>query len=71
MYASLSTRPDISFAVQTVSRFSTRAGPAHWDAVKHIFHYLKGTNHLWLLYGLSQEDFTGFADTDGNMAKAH
>jgi hypothetical protein len=69
MYASLGTHPDISFAVQTVSRFSTKAGPAHWDAIKHIFHYLKGTNHLWLSYGLSREDLTGFADADGNMAE--
>ena len=34
MYASLGTRPDISFAVQTVSRFSKNPGLAHWDAVK-------------------------------------
>jgi len=35
MYASLGTRPDISYAVTTVSHFSSNPGPAHWDAV-HI-----------------------------------
>ena len=34
MYVALGTRPDIAFAVQTVSRFSTKPGPVHWEAVK-------------------------------------
>jgi hypothetical protein len=42
-YASLGTRADISFPVQTVSRFSTKPGIPHWEAVKRIFRYLKGT----------------------------
>ena len=43
MYVSLGTCPDITYAVQTVSRFSKNPGQAHWEAVKQIFHYLKGT----------------------------
>jgi hypothetical protein len=46
MYASLGTRPDITYAVQAVSRFSTKPGIAHWEAVKRIFRYLKGTKDL-------------------------
>jgi Reverse transcriptase (RNA-dependent DNA polymerase) len=34
MYVSLRTRPDISFAVQTISRFSMKPGIPHWEAVK-------------------------------------
>ena len=71
MYASLGTRPDISFAVQTVSRFSTKPGWAHWESVKRIFCYLKGTNDLWLSYGGTWAELTGFADADGNMAEDH
>ena len=37
MYATIATRPDISFAIQTVSRFSTNPGPIHWEAVKKIY----------------------------------
>src|ERR1700678_1194625 len=48
MYATLGTRPDICFAVQTVSRFNSKPGLAHWEAVKRIFRYLKGTKELWL-----------------------
>ena len=37
MYAALRTGPDIAFAVRTVSRFSTKPGIMHWEAVKRIF----------------------------------
>lgn len=39
MYAALGTRPDIAYAVQTVSRFSKNPGLAHWEAVKRVFRY--------------------------------
>ena len=69
MYAALGTRPDIAFAVQTVSRFSTKPGPAHWEAVKRIFRYLKGTSELWLSYGMKDMKLTGYTDADGSMAE--
>jgi hypothetical protein len=69
MYASLGTRPDISFAVQTVSRFSKNPGLAHWDAVKRVFRYLKGTADLWLSYGVVKDRLVGYADADGSMAE--
>ncbi len=34
MYVALGTRPDIAYAVQTVSRFTAHPGIEHWDAVK-------------------------------------
>jgi hypothetical protein len=69
MYASLGTRPDITYAVQTVSRFTKNPGAAHWEAVKRIFRYLKGTRELWLSYGGIARELTGYADADGNMAE--
>jgi hypothetical protein len=42
-WAMLTTRPDISFAVSTVARFSANPGLQHWEAVKRIFRYLAGT----------------------------
>jgi hypothetical protein len=67
MYATLGTRPDICFAVQTVSRFNSKPGLAHWEAVKRIFRYLKGTKDLWLTYGGVAKELTGYADADGSM----
>ena len=67
MYASLGTRPDITFAVQMLSRFATNPGSAHWDAVKRVFRYLKGTRKLWLSYGGKDGELEGYADADGSM----
>lgn len=43
LYASQISRPDISYAVNMVSRYCQNPGPAHWLAVKRILRYLKGT----------------------------
>ena len=69
IYASLGTRPDITYAVQTVSCFSKNPGQAHWEAVKRIFRYLKGTKELWLSYGGEEKELRGYADADGSMAE--
>ena len=37
MYAALSTWPDLAFAIQHLSQFTTTFGPEHWMAVKHVF----------------------------------
>jgi Reverse transcriptase (RNA-dependent DNA polymerase) len=50
MYASIATCPNITFAISTLSQFLDNPGPAHWDAVKHIFRYLAGTKTLTLTY---------------------
>jgi len=67
MYASLGTQPDITFAVQTLSCFATNPSLAHWEAVKRVFHYLKGTKELWLSFGRRKVDLEGYTDADGSM----
>ncbi len=42
-YASLSTRPDITHAVNEISQFLNNPGKQHWAAVKRILRYLRGT----------------------------
>ena len=69
MYASLGTCPNILFAIQTVLHFSKNPGLMHWDAIKHIFRYLKGTTNLWLMYGMVKDNLVGYADVDGSMAE--
>ena len=46
MYAMLGTRPDLAFAVSVVSRYSSKPNDSHWQAVKRIFRYIKGTLDL-------------------------
>lgn len=69
MYASLRTRPDISYTMTTVSHFSGNPGMTHWDAVRHIYQYLIGTKDLRLTYGGVQGALIGYADVDGSMAE--
>ncbi len=65
MYASMGTRPDITFAVSTVAQYLENPGWEHWEAVKRIFRYLGGTRDLRLVYGGDVADLVGFADADG------
>ena len=63
MYAMVGTRPDIAFAVGVVSRYM--AGPGkHWEAVKHILRYLKGTSSKCLRFGNSDASVVGYTDVD-------
>jgi hypothetical protein len=50
MYLSLTTRPDISYAVGICARYGRNPGQQHWQAVKHIFRYLQKTRALKLTY---------------------
>jgi hypothetical protein len=69
MWAMLGTRPDIAFAVTTLSRYTKNPGREHWEAVKRVFRYLNGTRDLWLTYGGAERNLIGYADADGNMAE--
>ena len=49
-YAAIGTRPDIAFAVQILSQFTSNPNSTHWTAVKHVFHYLNGTHDMGIIY---------------------
>ena len=65
MYASVATRPDITFAVSTLSQFLENPGETHWEAVKRVFRYLSGTKALALTFGEERHDLVGYTDADG------
>ena len=50
MYAMVCTRPDLAFVISVVSRFMSNPGKAHWEAVKWILCYLKGSSSVCLVY---------------------
>ena len=66
MYAAMGTRPDIVFAVSTLTQYSENLGWMHWEAVKRVFRYLLGTRHLSLVYGGGKDGLEGFVDADGS-----
>jgi hypothetical protein len=43
MYLASATRPDISFAVSKMSRFTSNPRDDHWRVLKRVMHYLVGT----------------------------
>jgi len=44
MNAMVCTRPDIAHVVRVVSRFLSNPAKEHWEGVKWILRYLKGTS---------------------------
>ena len=64
MYAMVCTRPDIAHAVGVVSRFLSNPGKIHWEAVKWIFRYLRGTSKLCLTFGEEKPALMGYTDAD-------
>ena len=68
-WAMLAMYPDIEFTVTIVAHFTSNPGPAHWEAINWIFHYLSGTQDLWLTYGKDSSPLEGYADVDSSMAK--
>ena len=64
MYAMVCTRPDIAYAVGVVSRFLSNPGKEHWEAVKWILKYLRGTSSLCLCFGSDKSPLVGYTDAD-------
>lgn len=64
LYAAQNTRPDISFAVNLLSRFSQNPGKAHWLAVKRVMRYLKGTVNKGIVFQKSAQSLVGYCDAD-------
>ena len=64
MYAMVATRPDIAFAVGVVNHYMADPGKKHWEVVKHILRYLKGTSSKCLRFGNSDASIVGYTDAD-------
>jgi muramidase (phage lysozyme) len=52
-FAALETRPDIAFAISSVSRFSHKPIASHRSALKKIFSHLKGTKEFGISFSPS------------------
>ena len=64
MYAMVCTRPDIAHAVGVVSRFMSRPGKQHWEAIKWILRYLKGSSDTYLYFTSASLKLQGYVDAD-------
>uniref|UniRef100_A0A3Q7J6E1 Reverse transcriptase Ty1/copia-type domain-containing protein n=1 Tax=Solanum lycopersicum TaxID=4081 RepID=A0A3Q7J6E1_SOLLC len=64
MYAMVYTRPDIAHVVGVVSRYMANPGKDHWEAVKWLLRYLRGTSSTSLCFGKVKVTLQGFVDVD-------
>ena len=66
MYIMVSTRPDIAHSLSVLSRYMSNPGLEHWNTLKWLMRYLKGTSKYGLIY---QRDpgkvvLNGYVDAD-------
>lgn len=67
MYVMICTKPDLAYSASLVSRYMGKLEKLHWEALKWILRYLKGTIEAGLLYKKHEEsagNVTGFVDPD-------
>lgn len=72
LYIATCTRPDISYSVRELSRFTANHGEQHWKAATHLLRYLKYTKSFGLFYGNIDDPyplFRSFADSDWAMSE--
>ena len=71
MYLANTTRPDIAFAVNLLARYSSAPTRRHWNGIKHILRYLKGTTDMGLFYSANcSPNLVGYADA-GYLSYPH
>jgi Reverse transcriptase (RNA-dependent DNA polymerase) len=56
LYLAVQTRPDISVAVSVLSKHVQEPKPCHWEGVKRVFRYLKGTGSHGLCYAATEQN---------------
>ena len=64
MYAMVCTRPDIAHVVGVVSKFMSRPGKQHWEVVKWILRYLRGSSDTCLCFTSANLKLQSYVDVD-------
>ena len=63
-WSMLTTQPDILVPSLTLLQFMQNPGRAHWEAGKHVVHYLKGTCNYVLNLTDPDKGIIAYVDTD-------
>ena len=71
MYLANYTRLDIAFSVNLLARYNSAPTKRHWNEIKHILRYLRGTSDMGLFYSKAMEpQLLGYADA-GYLSDPH
>uniref|UniRef100_A0ABD2XKV9 Retrovirus-related Pol polyprotein from transposon TNT 1-94 n=1 Tax=Trichogramma kaykai TaxID=54128 RepID=A0ABD2XKV9_9HYME len=62
LYLAGTVRPDISYAVNVLSRYQNHPTEADWTAAKRVCRYLKYTKHVGLKFAGKMEGLEGYSD---------
>jgi hypothetical protein len=64
LYLASVTRPDLAMTVSVLARHLTKPCTRHWQLLKHVLRYLKGTQTMGIMYGTSEEPLELYTDAD-------
>ena len=65
MYFANCTRSDIAFSVNLLARYSSAPTLGHWNGVKHLLIYLRGTSDMGLFYSkVPKPELLGYTDAE-------
>ena len=64
MYVMVCTRLDIAHVVGVMKSYMSNLGKQHWEAVKWILRYLRGTASLALCFKQLDLGLQGYVDAD-------
>ena len=67
MYATICTRPNLAYAVSVMSHYIRNLGKDHWEALKWILCYVKGSLNKCLMFDKSKiatYNVAGLIDSD-------
>ena len=63
-YLTTHTRPDIAFATNILTMHNEKPTARHWNGVKHLLQYLRGTEDLGVYYRIDTKgEITGYANS--------
>ena len=64
MYVMVRIKLNIAHTVGVIGRFLTIHGKEHWEVVKWILRYLRGTSKVCLCFGSGEPMLDGYTDLD-------
>ena len=64
IYLANATRPDIAFAVSSLSSFCDNPNISHWKSAKHVLRYLRGTLDYKITYKKINSKLEAYVDSD-------
>jgi hypothetical protein len=64
MYLTGATRPNISYVVSKLSRFTSNPGDDHWKTLERVLHYLRGTTSFGIHYSGYPLALEGYSDSN-------